>query len=123
MGMITVKDIFKLIGKSLETVYIRVSGLGDEDEFIKKKVDELIEKTINKLLKAVKVTYVAIHVDTYKKKERGERMKYSVHGRIMTDKGSFFASDHEWEPTKAMKLFLEKIEKEIYKQLDKNRGY
>ncbi len=123
MGIITIKDLFKLIGKSLETVYIRVSGLGDEDEFIKKKIDEMIENTINKLLNIIKVTYVAIHVDTYKKKERGERMKYSVHGRIVTDKGSFYANDYEWEPTKAMKMFLEKIEREIHKQIERGRGY
>jgi len=124
MGMITIKDIFKLIGKSLETVYIRVSGLHDEDEFVRNKIDEMIEKTINKLLKTVKVTYVALHVDTHKKKARkDERMKYSVHGRIVTDKGNFYASDYEWEPTKAVKVFLDRIETEVHRQIEKRRGY
>jgi CBS domain-containing protein len=123
MGIITLKDILKLIGKSLETVYIRLSGLKDEDEFVKKKIDDMIENTIQKLLKFIKVNYVVIHVEEHKKKEKSDRMKYNVQGRFITDKGNFYASDYEWEPTKAMKLFLERIETEIHRQVEKNRGY
>jgi CBS domain-containing protein len=121
MGMITVRDIFKLIGKSLETVYIRISGLVDEDSFIKAKIDEMVDSTITKLLKIVPVTYVAIHVEKHKK--GGRRTKYSVQGRFVTEKGNFHASDHEWEPTKAMKFFLGKIEREVHKKMEKERGY
>lgn len=123
VGMITLKDILKLIGKSLETVYIRLSGLSEEDEFVKRKIDVMIENTIQKLLKFIKVNYVVIHVEEHKKKETSERKKYSVQGRFITDKGNFYASDYEWEPTKAMKLFLGRIETEIHKQTEKNRGY
>jgi CBS domain-containing protein len=123
LGIITIKDILKLIGKSLETVYIRVSGLAEEDDFVRKKIDEMIEKTVQKTLKVVKVSYVVIHVETHKKKEKGERMKYSVQGRFVTDKGNFYASDYEWEPIKAMKTFLDRMEGEIFKQIDKKRGY
>jgi CBS domain-containing protein len=123
MGIITMKDVFKLIGKALETVYIRVSGLDNEDDFTKKKIDEMIENSIKKLLKMIKVTYVAINVERYKKKKRGERIKYSIHGRVVTDKGSFYANDYEWEPTKAMKMFLGKVERELHKHIEKMRGY
>jgi CBS domain-containing protein len=120
-GMITVRDIFKLIGRSLETVYIRISGLGGEDSFIKEKIDEMADNTITKLLKFLDVTYVAIHVETHKK--GGKRTKYSVQGRFVTDKGNFYASDHGWDPTKAMKLFLDKIEREVRKKVEMGRGY
>ncbi len=121
LGMITIKDLFKLIGKSLETVYVRVTGLDGEDDFIKMKIDEMVENTISKLLKFVTVTYVAIHAETHK--SGGKRKKYSVQGRIVTEKGSFYASDHEWDPTKAMKLFLAKVEREIHKRIEKGRRY
>lgn len=121
LGMITVRDIFKLIGKSLETVYIKVSGLDREDAFIKSKIDEMVDNMITKLLKSVVVNYVAIHVETHK--TGGRRTKYSVQGRFVTDKGKFYASDHEWDPTKAMKLFLGKIEREVHKRIEKERGY
>lgn len=120
-GMITVRDIFKLIGKSLETVYIRISGLEGEDIFIKKKIDEMVDNTVTKLLKSVVVNYVAIHVETHK--IGGRRKKYSVQGRFVTDRGNFYASDHEWDPTKAMKLFLGKMEREVHKKLERERGY
>ncbi|NIO21467.1 MAG: CBS domain-containing protein [Candidatus Aenigmarchaeota archaeon] len=120
-GIITVRDIFKLIGKSLETVYIRISGLDEEDEFIKRKIDEMVDNTITKLLKSLTVNYVAIHVETHK--SGGKRKKYSVQGRFVTDKGNFYASDHEWDPTKAMKLFLGKMEREVHKKVERERGY
>jgi CBS domain-containing protein len=120
-GMITVRDLFKLIGKSLETVYIRISGLGGEDGFIKSKIDEMVDSTVTKLLKSVVVNYVAIHVETHRK--GGRRTKYSVQGRFVTDKGNFHASDHEWDPAKAMKLFLAKIEREVHGKIERERGY
>jgi len=119
LGMLTMKDIFKLIGKSLETVYIRITGLGEEDDFIKVKVNEMVENTVRKIVKFLKVNYVTIHVEIHKKE--GRRRKYSVQGRFVTDKGNFYASDYEWEPTKAMKLFLEKIEREIDRRVGKER--
>jgi CBS domain-containing protein len=120
-GMITVRDLFKLIGKSLETVYIRISGLGDEDEFIKSKIDEMVDNTVTKLLKLAEIKYVAVHVETHKK--GGRRTKYSVQGRFVTDRGNFHASDHEWDPAKAMKLFLAKIEREVHGKIERKRGY
>lgn len=120
LGMITIKDLFKLIGKSLETVYVRITGLSEEDDFIKSKIDEMVENTISKLLKFLTVSYVAIHVETSKRE--GRRMKYSVKGRFVTEKGSFYADDHEWDPAKAIKMFLEKIEREVHKRVGKERG-
>lgn len=120
LGIITARDIFKLIGKSLETVYTRVSGLDEEDNFVKAKIDEMIENSVSKLLKLLSITYVAIHVETHRK--GGKRTKYSVQGRFSTEKGNFFASDVEWEPTKAVKMFLEKIEREIQRKIGKTRN-
>ncbi len=121
MGMITVKDLFKLVGRSLETVYVRITGLEEEDDFIKGKIDDMVDNTITKLLKLADVKYVAIHAETHKKE--GKRRKYSVQGRFVTDKGNFYAGDHEWDPTKAMKLFLAKIEREAHKRIERGRGY
>ncbi len=120
MGIITPKDIFKLVGRSMETVYIRVNGLHDEDKFIQGKINEMINNSVGKILKKVPVNYVAINVTKHEK--GGERVKYSVHGRIETGKGSFYANDHEWDATKAVKEFLGKIEKEISKQMGKSRS-
>lgn len=120
LGMITIKDIFKLIGKSLETVYVRVSGLDDEDSFIKMKIDEMVENIIRKLLKVLTIRYIAIHVDT--RRTEGRRTNYSAHGRIVTEKWNFHASESGWDPTKIIKLLLGKLEREVHKKMGKSRG-
>ena len=120
LGMLTAKDIFKLIGKSVETVYIRVSGLEGEDDFIKTKVDEMIENTLSKLVKVIPVNYIAIHAETHQ--TGGRKTKYAVQGRLVTEKGSFFADDTEWDPTKAVKIFLEKIEREVHSKIGMKRS-
>lgn len=121
MGMFTVKDIIKLMGRSMKTVYVRVSGLQEEDKFIKSVIDDMINNSLEKLLKVIPVNYLSINVE--KHRESGRRTKYSVQGRLVTGKGKFYASDYEWDVTKAMKSFLEKIEKGVRKTLEKKRGY
>jgi predicted transcriptional regulator len=121
LGMITVKDILKLVGRTQETVYVRVSGLHDEDAFIKKKIDDMINLFLDKMLKIVPVNYIAIHVDRYKQK--AGKMKYSVHGRLMTGKGNFYANDYEWDPVKSMKKFLDRIETEVKKKSEKKMAW
>ncbi len=119
LGMFTVKDIIKLVGRSVETVYVRVSGLHEEDKFIKSVIDDLINNSLEKLLRVIPVNYLSVNVEKHKKS--GRRAKYSVQGRLVTGKGKFYASDYEWDVTKAMKRFLEKIEKEVRKNLGKKR--
>jgi CBS domain-containing protein len=120
-GMITSKDIFKLIGSPFEKVYIRVSGLHDEDPFILSKLNEQITSEIEKLSKILPIDYIAIHVEKHKK--TGKRMKYSVHGRLVTEKGNFYAQDFAWDLTKAMGEFLSKIEREVHKKIGRGREY
>jgi predicted transcriptional regulator len=121
LGMITVKDILKLVGRTMETVYVRVSGLSEEDSFIKMKIDEMINTFLDKMLKILPVNYIAIHVDRYSYKKDGNRMKYSVHGRLVTGKGMFYANDYEWDATKAMKRFIDRLETEVYKKSGKKK--
>jgi len=119
-GMITIKDIFKFIGQSMETVHISISGLENEDDFIKGKINGRINNTVRKLIKVLKINYAVVHFETYKKE--GGRRKYSVQGRFSTNKGNFHASESDWDPTKAMKNLLGKIEREIEKKLGKERN-
>ncbi len=115
LGIITIRDILKLIGKSGKTIYMRISGLDEEDEFVKSKVNELVNRSIERLLKFVNINYIVINVDIYRK--TGKRMKYSVHGRFVTNKGSFYASCYDWNPVKALRIFLEKIERVVLKKV------
>ncbi len=119
-GIITVKEIFKLAGRPVKNAFVKVSGMGHEDEFIKGKIDEMINRTAEKLGKRIPVNYLAINVEKHMK--GGKRTKYSVQGRMETARGSFYASDYAWDLTKATKSFLEKIEREVGKYLGKSRA-
>jgi len=104
-----------------ESAKIQVSGLHGEDEFVRERVNEMIQETLSKITRSIPVMSVVIHVETHNK--GGERNKYSVQGRFVTDVGSLHADDTEWNLTKAFGLFLGKIEREAQRKMEKERGH
>lgn len=120
-GIVTPKLILKLLGKPVEGIYVRVSGLQQEDTFIKEVVDEEIRNEIRKLAKFFTIDQMLIHVDRYN--EAGRRVKYSVKSSLITEKGYFFAKDHDWDITKAVRGVLKKFEKEMIKKKEKSGAY
>jgi len=120
-GIITPRLILKLIGKKVEGIYVRISGLQEEDNFIKSVVDEEIRNEVRKLGKFFPIKQMIIHVDKYH--ETGKRIKYSVKARMMTERGMFFADDHAWDVTKAVRGILQKFEREILEKKEKRKVY
>jgi len=120
IGMITRKDILKVLGEEIQGVYIRISGIQEEDEFIKSIVNEEIKRFIDKVGKMFPLNQLVIHIDKYKKS--GEKMKYSVKARLITQKGVFFADDHEWDLTKVVQNVLEILRREVIKRKEKAKG-
>jgi len=125
-GIITPKLILELVTKehfrkNIEGVYVRISGLQEEDTFIKSVVDEEIRNEIRKLGKVIPIDYMVLHVKKHKK--TGDRQKYSVKGRLITERGYFFASDYGWDITKVIREILHKFEKEIIKKKEKSEVY
>lgn len=118
MGIITPRDILKLIGREVKGVYVTVSGLQDDDGFIKTVVDEEISNEVRKLGKIMEIDSLILHVDRHH--QTGKRSKYSVKGRLITRKGMFFAKDFAWDVTKAVRGVLQKLEKEIIKRKEKH---
>ncbi len=125
-GIITPKLILELIikepfRKRVEGIYVRISGLQEEDTFIKTVVDEEIRNEIRKLGKIIPIDNMVLHVKKHKK--TGDRQKYSVKSRLITEKGYFFASDYGWDITKVIRGILQKFEKEIIKKKEKSEVY
>lgn len=116
-GIITPGDILKLIGKEVKGVYVTISGLQDEDNFIKTVVDEEITNEVRKLAKFIVIDSLILHVDKYH--ERGKRSKYSVKGRLVTRRGIFSAGDFAWDITKAVRGVLQKLEREVIKKKER----
>ncbi len=119
VGIITPRDMLKLIGREVKGVYVTISGLQGEDEFIRSVVDEEVSSEVRKLGKFLPLDSLVLHVDRYH--ETGKRVKYSVKARLITRKGVFFAGDFSWDVTKAVRGVLQKLEKETIKKKERAR--
>ncbi len=120
-GIVTPKLILKLLGKPVQGIYVRVSGLQREDTFIKQVVDEEIRHEIQKLARFFPIDHMVMHVDRYH--QTGRRVKYSVRASLITERGMFFAREHDWDITKAVRGILQKLEREIIKKKEKAEVY
>jgi len=116
-GIIAPRDILKLIGMEDKGVYVTISGLQDEDNFIKTVVDEEVTNEVRKLGKFIPIDSLILHVEKYH--ERGKRVKYSIKGRLITRRGIFFAGDFAWDVTKAVRGVLQKLEREVIKKKER----
>jgi CBS domain-containing protein len=117
-GIVTPGDILKLMGRELTGTYVTISGMRDEDEFIKNVIYDNIEEVLKKIDKFSPVNYFVAHMEKYHG-EDGGRAKYSFRAKLATSGGFFFAKDHDWDATKAMKGVLEKLEKEVVKRKER----
>jgi len=121
IGMVTPRDILKLLGGQTEGVYVTISGIQKEDDFIKSVIDEEITHEVKKLAKIIPIQYLNVHVNKHEKD--GKRAKYSIKTRLVTHKGAFFAHDFAWDITKAVRGVLKKLEKEMLKKEGKKNLY
>ena len=117
VGLVTPRHILKLAGQEVGGVYVQITGIQDEDMFIKSIVDDEIAHEIRKLAKVAHIDYMTLHVSKYN--EKGSRVKYSVHGKLITSVGMFFAQDFAWDLTQAVRGLLKKMEKELLKKRGK----
>lgn len=108
---------FGTVSKDVEGVKVTVSGIHEEDGFIRSIVYGEIEQEISKLGRMVPISQFVMHVRKYHKD--GKRVKYSVQARLLTEDGDFFADDYAWDLTKATKGVLGKMEREVIKKEEK----
>jgi len=116
-GMITPKDVLKLIEKVAEGPYVRISGVQEEDEFIKQMVYSEIRRVLSKVDKKAHIKYLVMNIDRHHDDfESGKRVKYSAKVRLITAAGDFYAKDHAWDLPAAAKGALKRLEKELMKK-------
>ncbi|MEM7822890.1 MAG: CBS domain-containing protein [Candidatus Aenigmatarchaeota archaeon] len=111
IGIVTPKPILRLAIKKLVGVWVQLSGIQPLDPFLKAVVDEQITKAIQKWSKFVPITQFHAHFDRYD--TEGKRQKWSIKAKLVSQKKIFYADDHAWDVTKAMRGILTKFEKEL----------
>ncbi len=102
------------IYRQVDGVNIRVSGLREEDVFTRDGVYKEITNTLGKLMSAISISDCTLNVKRHH--ETGGRRKYSARISIVSDIGGFRADDHEWSIFKAVRLALEKLEREVFRK-------
>lgn len=101
----------------MELVYVRVSGQQKEDVFTKTLIDKEIRSKIQKFGKFFKIDFVTIDINRHD--ETGKKIRYSIKGKIATNKGLFFADVEGWNLVKIIHELFTKFEKEIIKKKEK----
>lgn len=129
VGMITPREILKLVGAEIGGVYVNVAGIQNEDGFLQDVVDSEIRTAIRKLAKMIHIHYMTLNVK--KKATTGKsgdyriktkRTNYTVRGKLVANKGAFFAEDSSWDLIKSTQATLKKLEKEVIKKIGKERS-
>jgi predicted transcriptional regulator/ribosome-associated translation inhibitor RaiA len=116
LGIVAPGDVLKLLGKEVKGAYVTVSGMEDEDDFVKDVVYGEIEASLKKINRIYPVNYLVVHAERY---GTGKKTKHLLKVRLATEKGFFFARKHDWDLTKAMKGVLANLEKEVIKRKEK----
>jgi CBS domain-containing protein/ribosome-associated translation inhibitor RaiA len=108
VGVISARDLFSCVVKP-EEIGIEISGLDEKDKVFVDDIKEDIKKLLNKLQKSFDVEHISLHL-----KKHGK--KYSVHGRLMGKGVMFSASSFGWDLRRALKSFLDEIERILHKE-------
>jgi CBS domain-containing protein len=120
-GIVTAKDILKLIGEAVKGVYVRISGIQQEDAFLRSVADKEIEYFVKKIARIYPINYLLLNVD--KHRAAGRRAKYSVKSTLFTARGTFFAQAHAWDLIKAVQGLLGRLEKEVIRKKEKEKPF
>jgi predicted transcriptional regulator/ribosome-associated translation inhibitor RaiA len=118
-GMISPTDVLKLVGAERRGIYVNITGLQEEDDFIKGVVDDEISASMSRVVRYFPVQWLAVHVERHS--GEGSRKKYSVRCRLITDRGVLVSGSHAWDLTKAFSGALARLEREAVKKKERPR--
>ena len=125
VGIVTPKDILKLVAKPSKTEDVQIIGIEDENPVAIDKIRKSASLLISSLSKSVRLQPMKIHIKKHKKV--GPKKKYSIHLELPTSAGVFISTkthdsgkDYSDLPTLAQKA-IDKLEKEVRKKIQKQR--
>ena len=116
IGIATIKDFVEFYVSQLSRpgVYVQITGLGEEDEFVQATVDRQMKDFVSKINPVFNVQFMAVHIKRHGMIQHiPKRIKYSVRIRLMTDKGMFSVSSVRWDIRDAIREALSQLERKI----------
>ncbi|MEM4232636.1 MAG: CBS domain-containing protein [Thermoplasmata archaeon] len=126
VGVVSQADLMEQILslKPTKGVYVQITGLNEEDPEVYDVLYDLIGKSMKRIDKIQTPRVFTIHVTTYH--TEGMRSKYSLSGRLTTDKKMYFARSTDWDLYRTMDMMLDSLERSIKReherQLDQRKA-
>lgn len=119
IGVVSQADLMEQIIslKQMEGVYVQITGLSEDDPEIYTVLYDQIEKSMKRIDKIQFPRVFTVHVSVYH--HEGTRSKYSLHGRLTTDKSMYFANSIDWDLFKSMDSLLQQLEKNMKREHEK----
>jgi CBS domain-containing protein len=119
VGVVSQADLMEQVIslKKREGVYVQITGLVEEDPDVYNVLYDQIEKAMNRIDKIQFPRVFTVHIQTYH--SEGMRSKYSIHGRLTTDRSMYYASQTDWDLYKTMDALLNHLEKTVKREHEK----
>jgi len=119
VGVVSQADLMEQVIslKKREGVYVQITGLVEEDPDVYNVLYDQIEKAMNRIDKIQFPRVFTVHIQTYH--SEGIRSKYSIHGRLTTDRSMYYASQTDWNLYKTMDALLDQLEKTVKREHEK----
>jgi CBS domain-containing protein len=119
VGVVSQADLMEQVIslKKREGVYVQITGLVEEDPDVYNVLYDQIEKAMNRIDKIQFPRVFTVHIQTYH--SEGMRSKYSIHGRLTTDRSMYYASQTDWNLYKTMDALLNHLEKTVKREHEK----
>jgi len=119
VGVVSQADLMEQVIslKKREGVYVQITGLVEEDPDVYNVLYDEIEKAMNRIDKIQFPRVFTVHIQTYH--SEGMRSKYSIHGRLTTDRSMYYASQTDWNLYKTMDALLDQLEKTVKREHEK----
>lgn len=120
VGVVSQADLLEQIIslKKREGVYVQLTGLDEEDPEIYDILYSLIEKSMKRIDKIQPPKVFTVHMSVYH--HEGMRSKYSLRGRLTTDRSMYFANSTDWDLYKTMDSLLDMLEKNIKREHERH---
>ncbi len=114
VGIITPKPLFRLIGQEVKGATVSVSGLRVIESFEQEQINQHIGAFLQRVSRGLPVECLAMHVEQQAK--GAVKTRYTIHARLITGRGFFFAQADDWRLLNAFTRVLDILRKETEKK-------
>ena len=109
------------IPTEIEGVQVEISGMHEEEDFVKDMVRKEVVNAVGRISKIVELSDFTVHL---KKDSRdGKKPRYTIQAKAFAGEMEFFADEDGWDLPKALRGAVDKIENEARKKEDRSKKF